>query len=88
MAAAAEMDQSHYAKIEAGKKFPRSVQADAIIRCLALDAPDFRQRQKAAEFIANCDGDLEIAAGAASRVQEHAAPYVVNNPAKKLRIKK
>lgn len=92
VAAAAAMDQSHYAKIEAGRKFPKPAQAAAIARCLGLDEAEFGKRQKAAEIIALCGGDLALAAGATGLVQEQAAPYAVNNPVnngvKRLRTKK
>ena len=92
VAAAAEMDQSHYAKVEAGRKFPKPAQAAAIAGCLGVDVAEFNRRQKAAEIVALCGGDLALVAGATGLVQEQAAPYVVNNPAnngvKRLRTKK
>ncbi len=88
VAAAAEMDQSHYAKVESGKKFPKPSQAAAIAQCLAVDEAEFQKRQKAAEIIMLCNGNLMLAASATGLVQEQAATYAVNNPAKKVRTEK
>lgn len=88
VAAAAEMDQSHYAKVESGKKFPKPSQAAAIARCLEVDDAEFQKRQKAAEIIMLCNGNLTLAASATGLVQEQAASYAVNNPAKKVRTEK
>ena len=78
VAAAADMDHSHYSKIESGKKFPSDAQAAAIIRVLTLSADEFRKRMKADQILQLCGGDAALVTEAASIVQEQTPARFVN----------
>lgn len=81
LAAAAEMDSSHYGKVETGKRFLTDEQAAAVAPILGLDRAEILTRLIAARLLAECDGDHSLAHRVADIVQEQAAPYLVNNPA-------
>ena len=78
VAAAVDMDSSHLGKVERGVRLPTFDQAVAIARFLGVPEADMRSRFYAAKIWLTCDGDAEVAALASSRVQEHAASYLVN----------
>jgi transcriptional regulator with XRE-family HTH domain len=92
VAAAANMDSSHYGKVEGEKRLLTDEQAVAVARFLGVTEADMRARQVAARFLLQCDGDHALAVNAAGLVQEAVAPYLVNNhvakPVKSLRPKK
>lgn len=78
MAAAADMDPSHLGKAERGERLPTIDQALAFAKFLGVSEPDMRSRFVAAKLWIECGGDAALAANAASRVQEHAAAFLVN----------
>ena len=92
VAAAAQMDSSHYGKVEAGKRFLTDAQLSAASELLGLPEGEMRRRMIAAQWVNICDGDASVMADVVGLVQEAAAPIVVskpvNKPEKRLRIKR
>jgi transcriptional regulator with XRE-family HTH domain len=78
VAAAADMDSSHYGKVESGKRLLTDEQVSALSRFFRLPETEFRRRMAAAQLLQLCGGDPALASSAAGLVQEHAAPYLVN----------
>jgi transcriptional regulator with XRE-family HTH domain len=78
MAAAADMDPSHLGKAERGERLPTLEQAIGLAGFLGVDESEMRSRFYAAKVWLACDGDPANVVGAAPRVQEHAAAYLVN----------
>jgi len=83
IAGKADMDSSHYGKIETGKRLPTEAQASAIADILGVAEDDFLARLHAARVLDRCDGNPSLAAKTAALLQEAAGPYFVNNPASK-----
>lgn len=81
VAAAADMDSSHYGKVEANKRTLTEPQLVAVAKCLGQPEPEMRRRWLAAQWLRLCDGNHALASDTAALVQEHAAPYLVNKPA-------
>jgi len=88
VAAAANMDSSHYGKVEAGKRPLTEAQLVALARFFAVPDADFRRRQAAAMVYSLLDGDHAMAASVGCLLQEAAAAYLVDNPANKRSKKK
>ena len=84
VAAAADMDASHYGKVESGKRFLTEAQMAAVARLLDQPEPEVRRRMAAAQLVELCGGDASLARDVAGIVQEQAAPYL-SKPAKKQR---
>jgi transcriptional regulator with XRE-family HTH domain len=78
MAAAADMDPSHLGKAERGERLPTPEQTLALAGFLGVPEGEMKSRFYAARMWLACDGDPTNAVGAAPRVQEHAASYLVN----------
>lgn len=81
IAAAADMDSSHYGKVESGRRFLTEEQATAIAPLLGRDKTDVLTRLIAARLLAECDGNHALAHSVGGFVQEQAAPYLVNKSA-------
>ncbi len=88
VAAAAQMDSSHYGKVESGKRYLTADQVVAVAAFLGLPETDVRRRMLAAQVAESCDGNPTLLAEVAGLLQEASAPYVVNKSANKLRAKK
>jgi HTH-type transcriptional regulator, competence development regulator len=79
MAVAADMDPSHLGKAERGERLPTLEQALALAKFLSVPPDEMRSRFVTAKLWIECGGDASLAADVASRVQEHAAAFLVNN---------
>lgn len=88
VAAAADMDSSHYAKVEGGKRPFTATQLVAVARFLGQPEVEMRRRWLAAQMLDLCAGDHALAAATAGLVREAAAPYLVNKSANKVRARK
>lgn len=88
VAAAVDMDSSHYGKVEANKRPFTEPQMIAAAKVLGLPEAEMRRRWLVAQWLRLCGGDHALAAGAADLVYEQAAPYLVNKPANKVRTRK
>ena len=80
VAAAADMDSSHYGKVERGKRLLTDDQSFAIATLFGLEKAEMRNHLIAARLLAECDGNHALAHSVAGLVQEEVAPYLVNNP--------
>lgn len=80
VAAAADMDSSHYGKVESGKRLLTDEQLSVVAQFLGQPEAELRRRMAATQFLKLCGDDHALAADAAGLVQEAAAPYLAGSP--------
>jgi transcriptional regulator with XRE-family HTH domain len=73
VAASANMDSSHYAKVERGKRLLTERQLQNVAKALKVSLEEIRRRMLAEHVIQTCQGDSRLASGVAALVQQHVA---------------
>lgn len=80
VAAAAQMDSSHYGKVELGKRLLTDAQLGAVAKILEQPEAGVRSRMVAAQWMQLCQGDRLLLSNVVGLVQESAAAARVNKP--------
>ncbi len=84
IAARIATDQSHLGKYERDQRPVPLWMAEDLAKAYGVPLAELKQRILARQMFDACEGDADLVLGAAGRLAEEFAPYLVNKPANNL----